>query len=330
MQVIAIPKGHGRTRRLDGAEGIDFVRCLICGKHLRVISRRHLSMHESDRDTYMEEYRLSPDKLCSKSFRINHSSRRDYQPHSKRDWIAAIRKIHKEHGQVFAGYLQDNLPHLYNQGVWLFGDWDKALRAAGFAPEQTRLWSFWDEAKLIRQIQTLRKRSLPLYAKYVLGNHKKLFSAARRQFGSWRNALVGAGVEIPEYARSRLRILRALDDALHGHTRKDIPEPLELLAVYYFGGLQKAVMAAKRDRATSPKARITTALLEMHRHKQPLRYAEARRDHLPLVRAAEKQFGSWGKALHAAGIDPNLYYVRHKWRESKPTPKRSSGLWQRI
>ena len=51
----------------------------------------------------------------------------------------------------------------------------------------------------------------------------------------------------------------------------------------------------------------------MHRRKQPLVYAEARRDHLPLVRAAEKQFGSWGKALYAAGIDPNLYYVRHKW-----------------
>jgi hypothetical protein len=87
------------------------------------------------------------------------------------------------------------------------------------------------------------------------------------------------------------------------------------LAVYYFGSLQEAIVAAKRERATSPKARVTTALSVMHRHKQPLKYTEARRDHLPLVRAAEKQFGSWGKTLYAAGIDPNLYYVRHKWRE---------------
>ena len=102
MQVIAIPKGHGRARKLDGTEGIDFVRCLICGKHLRVISRRHLSTHEIYRDTYMEEYRLTPDQLCAKDFRRLHSSRQDYYPHGKRDWIAAIKMIHKQHGQVFA------------------------------------------------------------------------------------------------------------------------------------------------------------------------------------------------------------------------------------
>jgi hypothetical protein len=319
-----------RAQRISGGDGTDSVRCRICGKHLCVISGRHLSTHGTDRESYMEEYRLSPDQLCSKSFRVNHSSRSDFRAHSRREWMAAMKAVHKQHGQVFAGYLQDNLPHLYNQGVWLFGDWDKALSAAGFAPEQMRMWAFWDQAKLISQIQTLRKRGLPLYAKYVLGNHEKLFSAARRQFGSWRKALVSAGIEIPKYARARVRILRALDDALHGHSRKDIPEPLKSSAVYYFGSLQKAIIAAKRERATSPKVRITTALSRMHRERQCLAYTKVRRDHLPLVRAAEKQFGSWGKALHAAGIDPNLYYVRHKWRESKPTPKRSSGLWQRI
>jgi hypothetical protein len=59
------------------SNGIDFVRCLICGKHLRVISGRHLSTHGTDRETYIEEYRLRPDQLCSKTFRINHSSRSD-------------------------------------------------------------------------------------------------------------------------------------------------------------------------------------------------------------------------------------------------------------
>jgi hypothetical protein len=34
----------------------------------------------------------------------------------------------------------------------------------------------------------------------VLDNHQKLFSAALRQFGSWRKALVAAGIEIPKYA----------------------------------------------------------------------------------------------------------------------------------
>jgi hypothetical protein len=39
---------------LGGVEGIDFVRCRICGDHRRVISGRHLSKHDTDRETYME------------------------------------------------------------------------------------------------------------------------------------------------------------------------------------------------------------------------------------------------------------------------------------
>jgi hypothetical protein len=137
--------------------------------------------------------------------------------------------------------------------------------------------------------------------------------------------------EVPKYARgSRLGIVRALDDALHGQSTTDIPAPLKSSAVYYFGSLQKAIVAAKRDRATSPKGRIATALSRMHREKQCLAYTKLRRDNLPLVRAAEKQFGSWGKALYAAGIDPNLYYVRHKWREPIVPHTRSSRLWQPI
>jgi hypothetical protein len=105
-----------QTGILDGNEGIDFVRCRICGKALRVISGSHLSIHGIDRETYMEEYRLSPDKLCAKEFRHLHSRRRDYHPYGKHTWIAAIRKLYKCEGNVRAGYLQDNHAHLYNQG----------------------------------------------------------------------------------------------------------------------------------------------------------------------------------------------------------------------
>jgi hypothetical protein len=87
-----------KIRNYDKADGVDFVSCRICGEHLRVISGRHLSIHGTDRETYMEEYQLSPDQLCAKDFRRLHSSRQDYYPHGKRDWIAAIKKVHRQHG----------------------------------------------------------------------------------------------------------------------------------------------------------------------------------------------------------------------------------------
>ena len=62
-----------RFQRITGDESSDLVPCRICGKHLCVISGRHLSTHGTDRETYMDEYGLSPDQLCSKTSRLNHS-----------------------------------------------------------------------------------------------------------------------------------------------------------------------------------------------------------------------------------------------------------------
>src|SRR5262245_53699554 len=99
-----------RRRRLDGDEGIDFVRCRICGDHRRVISRRHLSKHDTDREIYMEEYDLTPDELIAKAFRIIQSSHPGYYPYSKKGWIAAMQKVYENDGKVFAKYLQRNYP----------------------------------------------------------------------------------------------------------------------------------------------------------------------------------------------------------------------------
>jgi hypothetical protein len=66
-----------KIRNYDKADGVDFVSCRICGKHLRVISGRPLSIHGTDRETHMQEYRLSPDALCAMEFRKLHSRRRD-------------------------------------------------------------------------------------------------------------------------------------------------------------------------------------------------------------------------------------------------------------
>jgi hypothetical protein len=52
----------------NNGDGVDFVCCRMCGDHRRVISGRHLSKHDTDRETYMEEYHLTPDELIAKVF----------------------------------------------------------------------------------------------------------------------------------------------------------------------------------------------------------------------------------------------------------------------
>ena len=103
-------------RRIDGDEGIDFVRCRICGDHRRVISGRHLLKHDTDRETYMQEYHLTPDELIAKDFRVLQSSRPGYYPNGKHEWIAAVKKVYKRDGKVFAGHLQYEYPICINKG----------------------------------------------------------------------------------------------------------------------------------------------------------------------------------------------------------------------
>ena len=99
----------------------------------------------------------------------------------------------------------------------------------------------------------------------------------------------------------------------------DIPRALRLQAEYYFGSVRKAMIALKKDQRVARgwnKPKILKTLAGMHRGKIGLSYGKARREHSALVSAAEAYFGSWGKALHAAGIDPNLYFVHHTWRKA--------------
>ena len=95
-----------------------------------------------------------------------------------------MKNAYGKDGKVFARHFQDNYAHLHEQGIWIFGDWDKALHVAGFEPKTTRKLSIRDEEKIIIKIRAMRKKHLPLYAKYAMDNDGKLLKAALRQFGS--------------------------------------------------------------------------------------------------------------------------------------------------
>jgi hypothetical protein len=82
-------------RSFDNDDSFDFVCCRICGDHRRVISGRNLSKHDTDRETYMEEYHLTPDELIAKDFRRIQSSRRGFYPHGKRTGLLRSRSFMK-------------------------------------------------------------------------------------------------------------------------------------------------------------------------------------------------------------------------------------------
>jgi hypothetical protein len=239
-----------RNRGFNRGEGFDFVRCRICGDHRRVMSGRHLSKHGTDREEYMGEYGLSPDELIAKDFRRIRSSRRGFYPYGKKDWIVAIKKVYKHDGNIFAGHLQAKHAYLYNQGVWIFGDWDTALRAAGFDPEQMRLHQFWDREKVIKEMRSLRNRNQPLNARYVIRNYPSLFEAGRRHYGTWNKALRTVGITstlMLKNSTGRRNLLKTLRNALGKDSQAAISKFSKLQVALYFGSLQSAKIALETD-----------------------------------------------------------------------------------
>jgi hypothetical protein len=116
--------------------------------------------------------------------------------------------------------------------------------------------------------------------------------------------------------KTRLGLLRDLPGAVESGS--DISQGLRSVIEHYFGSLRNAKIALKTDAKLLSgwsKRRIITVLAQKHRSKEKLNYGTIRRDFPALISAAEAYFGSWGKALYAAGIDPNLYFVHHTWRK---------------
>jgi hypothetical protein len=153
---------------------------------------------------------------------------------------------------------------------------------------------FWDQKAIIKKINAMRDRNLPLYANHVMKNHAEVFKAPLRQFGSWNKALHAAGITKNQSPNnlynSRLGILRELRDALEKGQKDDIPQAQRLQATHYFGSLRNAFSAMKKDQRLLhgwSNKKIIRVLSRMHRSKESLAYARARRDVPGLVSAAE-------------------------------------------
>ncbi len=114
---------------------------------------------------------------------------------------------------------------LYGAAQKEFGDWPKALKAAGYNPNRWNRRGAWSEASVLAAIRQLHRDGVPLniwsvmrdtspetlatirqYAKFSTSGNG-LTQAAVRRFGSWDHALLAAGLtpaDIRKYRASTL------------------------------------------------------------------------------------------------------------------------------
>jgi len=219
-------------------------------------------------------------------------------------------------GPCKTGLWQEN-PSLARAAARYFGSYDNALQAAGLEPRpRGRTAQQLIEAIQDRYVQGARLSGPASQADI------RLRSSAARRFGSWRKALSAAGLHDvlppPRIKWTRERVLAEI------HCLYEMGTPrakgtrrntcLDRAAVRHFGSWKAAVEAAgyETTRRSWCKESLIAAIQERHRKGLPIR--NMRRHYPALEASAVAYFGTWGKALQAAGFEP---VRRAKWSRER-------------
>lgn len=183
-------------------------------------------------------------------------------------------------------------------------------------------YSYWNRTKVVRAIRERTKLGLPLNPSGVAEDDNALYLAARRCFGKggWRRALRAAGYNPSRVYRRgfwdkarikvEIRRLKRSGIPLYGDNIIRIGKAsLFSMAVRLFGSWGKAIKASGFDytavRATQPwtKAKVIAEIRWCVRKGIRLNPQDIMALRGDLVSAATYRFGSWQRAVEAAGFN---------------------------
>lgn len=225
--------------------------------------------------------------------------------------VEAIRTRHAQ-GLPIRGITGKD-PALYSTAYRHFGSWQQAMLAAGL-PWKPKQWL--SREQVLTAIWSRYQQGLPLCGVYK--TDRGLTYAARRHFGSWATAVAAAG--IPDgwkhtWNRERLiAVLQTSGTPGQPLASREVRAGPRRVASEYFGSWHAALAAAGRTPLSPQPAphrrwtnqEVLTAIRQRSRQGRAMTMTANR----ALARAAIRRFGSWHKALGAAGVTPN---GRRRW-----------------
>lgn len=224
-----------------------------------------------------------------------------------------------------------------------FGSWGKALEAAGFNYDEIKKAAransvvlppgSWSAEVIIAEIRKRANAGLSLAAHVTQKEDSRLYAASVYTFGSWGKAVEAAGYDYLEHRKTgtwtKSEIIERIKKAytagadLSDSNVQSLAPGLYGAAVAAFGSWPKAVEAAglPYDEVSRTvrwsRAKVITLIVEAAKTGRPLSSRSFPRS---FVDAATELFGSWEKALEAAGYGEKPWYnadarVKNRIRE---------------
>ena len=233
--------------------------------------------------------------------------------------------------------------YMYREAMRSFGSWTGALATAGINLPVRQGARTWSPKKVIRGIQRASVKPESLCYKNMMIRRRSLLEAAKKHFGSWRKALIAAGVD-PESVRltrtwDRESVIEAiLDRAVKEEplaVTKVSPGSLAQWGIRIFGSWAEALLAAGLDPdqyvyIRSPrlaarkgaqtegidpppakqrwsKDRVASELRRRVREGKAINMARLKIENRPLHSAVRRHFGGWATAVLHAGLAPDSH-----------------------
>jgi len=233
--------------------------------------------------------------------------------------------LHRQGKPMWSRKLRKSNAALHSAAIHWFGSYRKAITAAGldYTSVQKLDIGRWNPQTVCRQLRQLHRSKVPLHHAAVDRNHPALMVAAYRYFGSYGSAINAAGLDydrirvrpMPSWDKKRVaRQLKELEKNQSGLWKRAVrrADPyLERAANRCFGSYERAARAAGIPlkslqpppyRFWSP-TRITDDLRSLYRRSpRLLKPKTLSQNKHRLLQACRRRFGSYKRALHAAGI----------------------------
>ena len=216
--------------------------------------------------------------------------------------------------------------------VKAFGSWTGALSAAGIRLPHQKGASTWSPKKVLSAIQRASVKPKSLCYSNMRKRRKSLLAAGEKYFGSWRKALIAAGID-PLSARltrrwDRESVIEAILDRVVKNeplaVTKVSPRSLGDWGTRLFGSWSDALQAAGLDpnqyvsvRSTTvlksnrsqkwSRARVASELRCRVREGKPIDVARLKTENRSLHSSIRRFFVSWDAALVHAGLNPQEF-----------------------
>ena len=238
-----------------------------------------------------------------------------------------------------AGEICRSYPSLFSaaNSKQYFGSWGEAVKEAGFDYEEIKKRAKqrvieklrrWSREMIIEEIKRLSREEVnPVYERNL-----GLYSAARREFGNFREALKAAGVEDTQKTYIKWSEEKVIEE-IHSLKNNGLGlvnvaknRPLlysAALRIYgnwvralEFAGIEYALLREDLSRKKWNESKVIEKIRQLHEKGEKLNSGHVQQNHSALFAAANRECGNWRKALGKAGLEFSREKNKAKYEEA--------------